>query len=31
MEDWMWKRIVEKMYDSGDYEMLLARFRELQE
>ncbi len=26
MEDWMWKRIIEKMYDPKDFEVLEARF-----
>jgi len=29
MEDWMWRRIIEKMYDPKDYEVLEARFAEL--
>lgn len=26
MEDWMWKKIIEKMYDPKDYDALLKRF-----
>jgi hypothetical protein len=25
MEDWMWKKIIEKMYDPKDYEVLEGR------
>jgi hypothetical protein len=26
MEDWMWRKIIEKMYDPKDYEMLHEKF-----
>lgn len=26
MEEWMWRKIIEKMYDPKDYEVLLRRF-----
>jgi len=26
MEDWMWRKIIEKMYDPKDYEVLEQRF-----
>ena len=26
MDDWMWKKIIEKMYDPKDYEVLEQRF-----
>jgi hypothetical protein len=25
MDDWMWKKIIEKMYDPKDYEVLESR------
>ena len=31
MEDWMWKKIIEKMYDPKDYEVLQQRFQMLVE
>ena len=27
MEDWMWRKIIEKMYDPKDYEILENRFQ----
>lgn len=29
MEDWMWRRIIEKMYDPKDFEVLADRFNEI--
>ena len=29
MEEWMWRKIIEKMYDPKDYEVLLTRFVEI--
>jgi len=26
MDDWMWRKIIEKMYDPKDYEVLEQRF-----
>jgi hypothetical protein len=26
MEEWMWRKIIEKMYDPKDYEVLEQRF-----
>ncbi len=26
MDEWMWRKIIEKMYDPKDYEMLESRF-----
>ncbi len=26
MEDWMWKKIIEKMYDPKDFEVLESKF-----
>jgi hypothetical protein len=31
MEDWMWKKIIEKMYDPKDFEVLMNRFKNLDE
>lgn len=29
MEEWMWKKIIEKMYDPKDFEVLLDKFGEI--
>lgn len=29
MEDWMWKKIIEKMYDPKDFEVLFKKFKNL--
>ena len=31
MEEWMWRKIIEKMYDPKDYEVLESRFQQIVE
>jgi hypothetical protein len=29
MEEWMWRKIIEKMYDPKDYEVLMLKFSQI--